>query len=729
MPELKSTWDMLIASSLKPALLPIAQKKAPIAKGSSLKSFGKVPSIYTDTGEIVGYADWANREPTDGELALWKLDARLGIGVRAKCLRAFDIDVNDAALVESLFKDVFANVLPSPISYRKRGNSSRILIPFFYEDDCPKRIYKLASGDAVELLGDGQQWVAFGTHPSGAEYTWEGDILRAPTLTKQDLEAIDVGLTQIFGATRSTESATGRQRGESIPMEDPVADFLRTSEWFISETEDRLILRCPNAQAHTAGEEGDGSTVWFKAGTNGYEQGHFCCKHAHCADIDDTKFLKLIGYSEPVTADDFPLATTTTVARDDEDLGQRAMAPNEAPDLARLKNGRFVVSLDNLFFALRHYQWTGFRIFYDEFLQALMVQFNDDIPRPLTDDDIYDIRRRLEKKGFSSIGKDLMDGALGIMRKYFREDLAQKWLAGLPAWDGVQRCEKFLADYCNVEDSVATRVASRYLWETLAGRVLTPGVKADAMLVLYGDQGLCKSSAIAAIAPDPNLAVEVSFEDRKSDIYRAVKGKLVVEIPELAGMGKKDLESLKALLSAKSDTYVEKFEKIARTYPRRHVFIGSTNEDQFLTDVQNRRFAVVHVQSVIDVDRIMKDRDQLWAEAKLMYMIDGIEQPLLEKAFTEINEQYRLEDPWESQLDLYLRTSFQSDDGELPYEVPMTASELLTQAISVKLQTTKGSDIRKVSKAMKRLGYEGIVKKRNGKAAKIYQLKTKIARI
>ena len=185
------------------------------------------------------------------------------------------------------------------------------------------------------------------------------------------------------------------------------------------------------------------------------------------------------------------------------------------------------------------------------------------------------------------------------------------------------------------------------------------------------------------------------------------------------------LSLVKQIIDDNSNIF-EKFEKNARTYPRRHVFIGSTNEDQFLTDTQNRRFAVVHVQSLIDVDRIVKDRDQLWAEAKLLYMIDGIEQPELEKAFKDVNEQYRLEDPWEAQLDLYLRTSFQSDDGELPYDVPMTASELLTSAINVKLQTSKGSDVRKVSRAMKHLGYE-VYRARRGKTVdRIYRLKTKI---
>ena len=725
MSELTSIWNRLIDSPLKSALLPIAQKNAPIAKGSSLKSFGKVPSLYNDRGEIVGYADWVSREPSDGELNLWRQDDRLGIGIRAKYLRAFDIDVDDPQLAADLVSELFSAVLPQPLIYRKRENSSRILIPFFYEGECPKRIYKFSSGGAVELLGDGQQWVAFGRHPSGAEYTWVGDILSAPTLTAENLKAIDIGLTCVFDSVCTTSAASVRQRGEVVPMEDPVADFLRTSEWFISETDDRLILRCPNAHEHTSGEEGDGSTVWFKAGTNGYEQGHFRCLHAHCADIDDRKFLMMVNYSEPVTADDFPLVEVAQ-PKEGEDLGKRELAPHEAPNLARLKNGRFVVSLGNLFDALRHYQWTGFRIFYDEFLQSTMVQFNGDIPRPLTDDDVCDFRKRLEQKGFSSIGKDMMDSTIGIMRKYFREDLAKKWLEGLPSWDMVPRCERFLSDYCNVEDSLAARTASRYLWETLAGRILTPGAKADVMLVLYGDQGLRKSSAIAAIAPDENLATEVSFEDRKSDIYRAVKGKLVVEIPELAGMGKKDLESLKALLSAKNDTYVEKFEKNARTYPRRHVFIGSTNEDQFLTDVQNRRFAVVHVQDGINVDKIIADRDQLWAEAKLMYQVNGIEQPEVEAAFKDINEQYRLEDPWEAQLELYLRTSFQSVNGELPYEVPMTASELLTQAINVKLQTTKGSDVRKVSRAMKHLGYESTRVRRAKNVVRAYRLKTKI---
>ena len=40
---------------------------------------------------------------------------------------------------------------------------------------------------------------------------------------------------------------------------------------------------CPNREAHTTG---DGGTVYFEAGTNGYRGAGFKCQHAHCADLD-----------------------------------------------------------------------------------------------------------------------------------------------------------------------------------------------------------------------------------------------------------------------------------------------------------------------------------------------------------------------------------------------------------------------------------------------------------
>ena len=225
--------------------------------------------------------------------------------------------------------------------------------------------------------------------------------------------------------------------------------------------------------------------------------------------------------------------------------------------------------------------------------------------------------------GFAAINKQDMHDAIQLVTQANKTDSAIRWLESLPPWDGVNRVKHFFSRYCGAEKSAFTRSVSTYLWTGLAGRVLIPGIKADIMVVLQGRQGCYKSSLVEALAPDPAQYTEVNFGLPDTTIYRATKGKIVVEAAELSGMGKRDLESLKAFLTRQSDRYAGKWKERAEDFPRRYMIIGTTNDDAFLTDVENRRFAVVHVER-IDVKKVREDFVQLWAEARELFNANGV---------------------------------------------------------------------------------------------------------
>ena len=93
-------------------------------------------------------------------------------------------------------------------------------------------------------------------------------------------------------------------------------------------------------------------------------------------------------------------------------------------------------------------------------------------------------------------------------------------------------------------------------------------------------------------------------------------GKWIVEAGELKGMGRSDINSLKACLSRQRDearmAYGHKNARVARQF----VIIGTTNQtDGYLRDeTGNRRFWPIRIQR-FDLARLRADRDQLWAEA------------------------------------------------------------------------------------------------------------------
>lgn len=94
-----------------------------------------------------------------------------------------------------------------------------------------------------------------------------------------------------------------RQRGDLVVTDDPVADRLFEQGRVLGESrEGALIIECPWADEHSNDTTGSDSTVWFPAGTNGYDKGHFKCLHAHCADRLDIEFFDAIGYQEDTLA-------------------------------------------------------------------------------------------------------------------------------------------------------------------------------------------------------------------------------------------------------------------------------------------------------------------------------------------------------------------------------------------------------------------------------------------
>ena len=314
----------------------------------------------------------------------------------------------------------------------------------------------------------------------------------------------------------------------------------------------------------------------------------------------------------------------------------------------------------------------GVSIRFDRFIGDAVVHWDGlphcATPRPLEEDDHLFLRRHLESRcNFKPIGADLMAGAVRLEARSHEFDSAVEWLNSLPPWDGVLRVENFVSEYLNArrpaapdEDGGArwdayVRAVGNYFWSAAAGRVLAPGVKADAVPVLVGSQGLKKSSILEALAPTPETFLELSLDGKREDRIRLMKGKLVVELAELAGMNKKESEEIKAFVTSRFDEFVDKFEKIAKRHPRRCMFIGSTNEQSFLSDpTGNRRWLPIQTAGVIDIELIRRDREQLWAEGAHLFRKNGVMYQGLESIAAEHAAAHTAADPWDVLVETWL---------------------------------------------------------------------------
>jgi len=656
-------------------LLPVVSNPgAVISPDSKMKELGKTPSRYNPKGQAVGIPGWTDHQASDADLARWAKDGDLGICLQTRTVRALDIDVADFDLSKNIRAFILMH-LGQALPCRSRANSGKLLLAFTLPGDMPKR-KMVVEGGIVEFLATGQQFIAVGTHPSGTRYEWLDGLPDAfPELDIAQFGALWSALAERF-AIEPVEQGTVsmRKRGDTVAMRDDVADYLRQHKLVLGTDRDgALLVKCPWDGDHSTGTPGDGSTVFFPAGTNGYERGHFKCLHGHCTSKGDSDFEHAIGFLEQ----DFAV-----VAEPDE--------PAPLPPYKRDGKGKIEASIGNVVMALVRPDVCGMQIKYDEFRDEIMwAAEGDDQWAAFTDSDYSRLRIRIERKGFKAVGRELIRDAVLLVADEHPFDSAQTWL-DQQTWDGVPRVETFLSTYFGAADTPYTRAVGKYLWTALAGRVITPGVKADMVPILVGGQGVGKSTGVAAMVPANDFFTEVSFHEKEDDLARRMRGRLLGEIGELRGLHTRELETIKAFITRTHESWVPKYREFATSFPRRIVFIGTTNKDEFLADeTGNRRWLPVAV-SQADVEAIRRDRLQLWAEGRVMYDLVGIDYQDAERLAGAIHDDHTIRDSWEEAVSQWL-----DEPDALTGETPRTRNFLRVGDV---LRGALGFDTRHVNR-------------------------------
>lgn len=194
----------------------------------------------------------------------------------------------------------------------------------------------------------------------------------------------------------------------------------------------------------------------------------------------------------------------------------------------------------------------------------------------------------------------------------------REYLASL-VWDGRERLPSMLVDYFGAAPSAyASGIGTSWMVSGVA-RVVNPGAQVDYMLVLEGEQGLGKSSAVRALLPNPRWFSDTGIVLGQKDSYLTLHGLWIYGFDELDALRGNELTKTKNFLTSTSDRLRPPYGRRMRDYPRQTIFIGTTNESEYLRDrTGNRRFWPVACTK-IDVEAIRRDRDQLWAESRVRF--------------------------------------------------------------------------------------------------------------
>lgn len=252
-------------------------------------------------------------------------------------------------------------------------------------------------------------------------------------------------------------------------------------------------------------------------------------------------------------------------------------------------------------------------------------------------------------------------------------------------WDGVPRVEALLIRYMGAEDTIYTRTVTKKTLVAAVARVFRPGIKFDYMLTIKGVQGIGKSSLIGRLAGDW-FSDSFRTVDGK-EAYEQVRRAWIIEVGELAGLKKAEVDSIKLFIAKREDQYRPAYGRQVEVFPRQCIFIGTTNETEILRDpTGGRRYWIVDTPNSkhrVDFREELTDDvvHQIWAEAyhyfsqgETLYLPDEIEAEAtrIQESYTETDDragmvqaylERLLPDGWDDK-DLYDRREWLQSDAE-----------------------------------------------------------------
>jgi predicted P-loop ATPase len=234
--------------------------------------------------------------------------------------------------------------------------------------------------------------------------------------------------------------------------------------------------------------------------------------------------------------------------------------------------------------------------------------------RPLQDRDYSEAVMWLEAKYMTPKASNIAP-VIQTIAERASFDRLREYLEGLK-WDGRSRVKRFANDYLGSSgDNYAPIVSECWLISSVA-RGLKPGCKVDTMPILEGPQGARKSSALRVLYGDEFFTDELSDIGSK-DAMMELQGVWGLEVAEMHRFSAAETNAVKKFLTRQTDRFRPPYGRSVIEAPRRVVINGTINPEgnAYLRDPTGaRRFWPLECGR-IDLDKIERDRDQLWAEA------------------------------------------------------------------------------------------------------------------
>lgn len=323
--------------------------------------------------------------------------------------------------------------------------------------------------------------------------------------------------------------------------------------------------------------------------------------------------------------------------------------------------------------------------------------------------------------GFKVSDRDMTTG-VELAARQSRFHPVQEYFESLePTWPSV--AESLFIDFMGCPDTPYHREAAKLFLVGAVARIYEPGHKFDFVPILSGAQGKRKSTFCRILACDWAGELKANFSD-ENKLVEQMNGCFIMEMPELGSISRSQVEDVKAFVSATESHVRLAWARRSKVYKRQCVFIGSTNDDQYLIDTTgNRRFWPIKVETdMIDTDKLLRQRNSIWASAVTIYKEMRAAQPEgnLNLSFSnpeavaeanELQEEARVMSDSDHYAELifpWLNAKITDDVegfGELKRRKMVTPSEVWTSAL---LMSNKASptDLRVLGRAIIACGWK-----------------------
>jgi len=320
-------------------------------------------------------------------------------------------------------------------------------------------------------------------------------------------------------------------------------------------------------------------------------------------------------------------------------------------------------------------------------------------PRAWQHEDITAVLSYMQRLWNTEFSARTVESAMGheAMTRPFHPVV--QWLDGLQ-WDGKNRLFRWLITAFGADNSEYVKAVGSKTLIAAVRRVRQPGCKFDTMLILEGDQGIKKSTALQALF-SPSWFSDATVPDLGSkDATMCLHGAWCLEFAEIAQLMRSEVETIKGFLSRAVDRYRPPYSKNTVEKPRQGILIGTTNEQGFLRDASgNRRFWPVECV-MADVTWIEANREQLWAEA-CHYEAQGetvwLDDVIIERAAIREQADRVATDPWDDKVADYI--AGKEGDG-------VKIQDIMEDALFIGTAIQDMRAYRRVASILRRLGWE-----------------------